>query len=93
MVSRGEIDFLISSLAESRRIFGANAGSDKGGSSDIYLVVTRAITLCTVIGPISVGLLVRRVKRLQERREREQTHGTEDPLGIWGLNSMSERPG
>jgi Kef-type K+ transport system membrane component KefB len=78
MVSRGEIGFLISSVAESRGVFG------EAGSSDEFLVVTWAILLCTLIGPITVGLMVKRVKRLQEA-ERQRATGHEDPLGIWGV--------
>jgi Kef-type K+ transport system membrane component KefB len=78
MVSRGEIGFLIGSVAESNGVFG------EGGNSEEFLVVTWAILLCTLIGPITVGLLVKRVKRLQQA-ERRKTNGLEDPLGIWGV--------
>lgn len=54
MVTRGEIGFLISSLAESRGVFES--------SSDIFLVVTWAIMLCTIIGPLGMGLLVRKAR-------------------------------
>ena len=77
MIARGEIGFLISAVAQSSEIF----------TTDIFLIVTWAIFLCTVIGPISVGLLVGRVKRLQNTR----TDGArkDDPLGIWGIKSKS----
>jgi Kef-type K+ transport system membrane component KefB len=78
MVSRGEIGFLISSVAEANEVFGA------GGNTEEFLVVTWAILLCTLIGPITVGLLVKRVKRLQQT-ERKKANGQEDPLGIWGV--------
>lgn len=78
MVSRGEIGFLISSVAEANEVFGA------GGNTEEFLVVTWAILLCTLIGPITVGLLVKRVKRLQQA-ERKKANGQEDPLGIWGV--------
>lgn len=78
MVARGEIGFLISSVAESQGVFG------EGGGSEEFLVVTWAILLCTLIGPITVGLLVKRVKRLQQA-ERSRANGQEDPLGIWGV--------
>ena len=86
MMARGEIGFLIAALAQSRGIFAAEneeSGTRENSGSTIYLVAMWAIVLCTVIGPVSVGLLVRRVKRLQlQRRERS---GGEDPLGIWGV--------
>ncbi|KAK9239191.1 Sodium/hydrogen exchanger family-domain-containing protein [Lipomyces kononenkoae] len=79
MVARGEVGYLIASLGERSGIF--SKGSS-GGNSEIYLIVIWAITLCTLIGPISVGTLVRRVKKLQHQRE---DTGAPDPLGVWGI--------
>lgn len=82
MVSRGEIGFLISSVAQSRGVFG-------GSGRDVeFLIVTWAILLCTLIGPITVGLLVKRVRKLQET-ERSRGSGLEDPLGVWGVVNSS----
>lgn len=72
MVSRGEIGFLISSLAESNDIF----------SEEVFLIVTWAIVLCTVVGPVCVGLLVRRVKKLEKVKDGV---GGRDVLGVWGV--------
>lgn len=77
MVARGEIGFLISAVAESNGIF----GSSSTGDSEIFLVVTWAIVLCTIIGPLGVGLLVRRVRRLESCKGK----GTKDVLGVWGV--------
>ncbi|PYI14233.1 Sodium/hydrogen exchanger [Aspergillus violaceofuscus CBS 115571] len=79
MVARGEIGYLIASLAESKGIFGEGP---TGGSSDTYLVVVWAISICTLLGPICVGTLVRRVKTLQQQRSNS---GGPDPLGVWGI--------
>ncbi|OOF99064.1 hypothetical protein ASPCADRAFT_42440 [Aspergillus carbonarius ITEM 5010] len=79
MVARGEVGYLVASLAESKGIFGK---SPSGSSSDTYLVVIWAISLCTLIGPMSVGTLVRRVKSLQQRRI---DSGGPAPLGVWGI--------
>ena len=85
MVARGEIGYLIASLAESTGVFkNHDQGSKEDGSSQIYLVVVWAITLCTIIGPISVGVLVRRVRRLQKASEGSQE--IKDPLGSWGVD-------
>jgi hypothetical protein len=54
--------------------------------SDIFLVVTWAIVLCTIVGPLGVGLLVRRVKKLQERKNRQQEGTGRDVLGVWGVD-------
>lgn len=71
MVARGEIGFLISSLAQSTGVFGTGSPAT-GGSSEVFLVVTWAILLCTIIGPVSVGVMAKRVKRLQaEERSRK----------------------
>ncbi|PSK41824.1 UBX domain-containing protein 2 [Elsinoe australis] len=83
MVARGEIGFLISSLAESQGVF-AGGQAPQGGSSDLFLVVTWAILLCTIAGPVVVGLLVKRVKKLQIE-ERGRGSGRGDPLGVWGV--------
>lgn len=77
MVARGEIGFLISSLAESNGIFSAD------GNDQIFLIVTWAVVVCTVLGPIGVGLLVRRVRRLE--KERGEGGGGRDVLGAWGV--------
>ncbi|GAB1198612.1 hypothetical protein APSETT444_007938 [Aspergillus pseudonomiae] len=79
MVSRGEVGYLIASLAESKGIFGT---SSSGSSSETYLVIVWAISLCTLFGPIFVGTLVKRVKTLQKMRVDQ---GGEDPLGVWGI--------
>ena len=81
MCARGEIGFLISSVAESDGVFGA---TENGKSSELFLVVTWATLLCTLLGPITVGLMVKRVKKLQALERSRQT-GKEDPLGIWGV--------
>jgi hypothetical protein len=86
MTARGEIGFLIASLAETTGLFTSSTSistQTATGSSEIYLVVTWAIVLCTIIGPLSVGTLVKRVRRLQA--EREKNPGKADPLGSWGV--------
>ena len=85
MVARGEIGFLISAVAESRGIFSASGGSTDEGSSELFLIVTWAIVLCTIAGPLTVGLLAKRVRRLQSM-ERGSAGGREDPLGVWGMS-------
>ncbi|KAK9427683.1 Sodium/hydrogen exchanger family-domain-containing protein, partial [Lipomyces doorenjongii] len=81
MVARGEIGFLVSSLAQSKGIFDSQSGSQSQG---LFLVVTWAITLCTVIGPICVGLLVNRVRKLESTRVQGRS-GSGNVLGAWGV--------
>ncbi|KAJ6028797.1 Sodium/hydrogen exchanger [Penicillium herquei] len=78
MVARGEVGYLIASLAESQGIFSSESNA---GISDIYLVVIWGISICTLVGPISVGTLVKRVEKLQRSRESSGV----DPLGAWGI--------
>jgi Kef-type K+ transport system membrane component KefB len=84
MCARGEIGFLISGVAESNGIF-SPSGVISSEPSDIFLVVTWAIVLCTIIGPLGVGLSVRRVRRLQDRKNRQQEGTGRDVLGVWGV--------
>ncbi|OCK82698.1 hypothetical protein K432DRAFT_441386 [Lepidopterella palustris CBS 459.81] len=91
MVSRGEIGFLISSLAESHGVFASPPASATGrGDSEIFLIVTWAIVLCTIAGPLGVGLLVRRVRKLENAKgggksEGEAEEKGRDVLGVWGV--------
>ncbi|BCR99184.1 cation:proton antiporter [Aspergillus luchuensis] len=78
MVARGEVGYLIASLAESQGMFSSGSNGDV---SEIYLVVIWAISICTLVGPISVGTIVKRVKKLQQARG---SLGA-DPLGVWGV--------
>jgi Kef-type K+ transport system membrane component KefB len=84
MCARGEIGFLISGVAESKGMF-SPPGVVSGEPSDIFLVVTWAILLCTIIGPLGVGLSVRRVRKLQDRKNRQQEGTGRDVLGVWGV--------
>lgn len=83
MVARGEIGYLIASLAQSRGMFTSTNTSTSNSSeiSEIYLVIIWAISICTLIGPICVGTLVKRVKKLQLARR----NSGPDPLGVWGI--------
>jgi hypothetical protein len=70
MMARGEIGFLISAIAESKGIF-ASLDNDARGPSHIFLIVTWAIVICTFLGPLCVGLLIRRVNRLRKDRAKQ----------------------
>ena len=85
MTARGEIGFLVSAVAESGGVFASSTNGDS--ESDIFLVVTWAIVLCTIFGPLGVGFCVRRVRAMQERKEQEQEQGGagRDVLGAWGV--------
>ncbi|KAH8147364.1 uncharacterized protein LAJ45_08520 [Morchella importuna] len=86
MIARGEIGFLIASVAEARGIFSPAPGGAEG-SSELYLVVIWATVVCTVLGPVCVGLLVRRVKALErERVVKGGTSGGVGVLGSWGVD-------
>ncbi|KAK1716859.1 Sodium/hydrogen exchanger family-domain-containing protein [Colletotrichum acutatum] len=84
MVARGEIGYLISALAESTGIFSGGSGAPDQ-PSEMFLIVTWAITLCTIVGPICVGLLVNRVKRLETLSGKGMNGGGRNVLGAWGV--------
>lgn len=83
MVARGEIGFLISSMAESQGVF-RRRGEDPSAASELFLIVTWAIFVCTIFGPICTGLLVRRIKKLEKASELS-TGGARNVLGVWGI--------
>ncbi|KAF7550897.1 hypothetical protein G7Z17_g5405 [Cylindrodendrum hubeiense] len=83
MVARGEIGFLVAALAESKGIFGRQSS---GQPSELFLIVTWAISLCTVIGPICVGLVVNRVRRLESGSCQAGVEGSQNVLGAWGFS-------
>lgn len=61
MVARGEIGYLIASLAQSS---GTLEMKPKGGgetvqNEDVFLVIIWAVTLCTIGGPVAVGSIVK----------------------------------
>lgn len=90
MVARGEIGYLISSLAEAGGVFrpisAKRAAAGEEEPSEAFLVITWAITLCTIMGPVTMGLLVDRVRRLERQamRDGQQTHSA-NVLGSWGI--------
>jgi Kef-type K+ transport system membrane component KefB len=65
MVARGEIGFLIASLSQSSRVFILQVRTSNLQPEDeqIFLVVVWSVVLCTIIGPIGVGLIVRRLRQ------------------------------
>ena len=63
MVARGEIGFLIASLSRSSGTLtlvqnGVTVDSSTG--EDVFLVIVWAVMLCTIIGPVVVGSIMRR---------------------------------
>jgi hypothetical protein len=54
MTTRGEIGFLIAAVAQSSGLL---------VPEDVYLIVQWGIVLCTLCGPIGVGLVVRKIKQ------------------------------
>jgi hypothetical protein len=65
MTTRGEIGFLIAGIGQATGILAPEA----------YMVVIWAVTLCTIVGPLGVGLTIWFIKR---RR------GRYDDFGVWG---------
>ena len=64
MISRGEIGFLIASLSQSSGTLGLHGRDSAETSSsreEIFLVIIWAVVVCTITGPIGVGIIVRRI--------------------------------
>lgn len=78
MVARGEVAFLIASVAQGSGIFET--------AEELYLVVIWAAMVCTIVGPLGVGTLVRRVKLLEKKRK-ECGAPAEGVLGAWGVDA------
>ena len=76
MTTRGEIGFLIAAVAQSAGVI---------SPEEVYLVVIWGILLCTLMGPIGVGIVVRRIKNV----------GREEGLKDWGVSveEVAEREG
>jgi hypothetical protein len=89
MVSRGEIGYLISAVAEGGGIFSEDIvqrNAPVGEPSDIFLIVTWAITLCTIIGPLSMGFLVGRLRKLESKTSQVSPEERVNVLGPWGVS-------
>ena len=78
MIARGEIGFLIASLSESSNTLTLRPETlsiESSTSEDIFLVIAWAIVLCTIAGPIFVGILIRKqIRDNQLIEEAEQRH-------------------
>jgi hypothetical protein len=83
MVARGEIGFLISAMAESQGVF-RRPDENNLEASELFLIVTWAIFLCTILGPLCTGLIVRRIKKLTKASEASRG-GARNVLGVWGI--------
>jgi hypothetical protein len=65
MTTRGEIGFLIAAVAQTAGVI---------SPEEVYFVINWGIVLCTLMGPIGVGIIARRIKKV----------GKEEVLGGWG---------
>jgi Kef-type K+ transport system membrane component KefB len=66
MISRGEIGFLIASLSQSSgtlTLRHRNGSGTISSGEEIFLVIVWAVVICTIAGPIGVGIIVRRLRK------------------------------
>ena len=56
-----------------------SVGNQKQESLELFLIVSWAILLCTVIGPVCVGLCVRMLRRRKARGQGDW----KDDWGVW----------
>lgn len=68
MIARGEIGFLIASLSQSSGTLTFENTSGDGGES-IFLIIIWAVVICTILGPVAVGVMV----RMKQRRSVESS--------------------
>jgi len=65
MIARGEIGFLIASLSQSSgtlTLRHRDGMETQNSGEEIFLVIVWAVVLCTISGPIGVGIIVRRLR-------------------------------
>ena len=65
MIARGEIGFLIASLSQSSDTLTLRRRDDtdiEHSGEDLFLVITWAVVICTITGPLGVGLIVKRLR-------------------------------
>lgn len=77
MVARGEIGYLIASLAQSSGTLKLKpkGGGEEVTNEDIFLVIIWAVTLCTIGGPIAVGTIVKGMKKKMDAAQTLPTSG------------------
>jgi hypothetical protein len=66
MIARGEIGFLIASLSQSSGTLTLqlpDRSDDSVSGEEVFLVIVWAVVLCTITGPLGVGIMVRRLKQ------------------------------
>jgi hypothetical protein len=65
MVARGEIGFLIASLSQSSgtlTLRRKNNIENESSGEELFLVIVWAVVICTIVGPLGVGIIVRRIR-------------------------------
>jgi len=64
MTARGEIGFLIASLSQSSGNLSLKSkeGTAVVDGEEVFLVVICAVMICTIVGPVAVGVIVRRLR-------------------------------
>lgn len=89
MIARGEIGFLIASLSFSAGTLtvqsAASATYDSITSNqELFLVIIWAVVLCTLFGPIGVGLVVRKLRHLDGESSNSPPNELRNlALGTW----------
>ena len=73
MVARGEIGFLIASSSSSLGTLtlqkvGSTVTSSAAGDQEVLLVIIWSIVVCTIIGPIGVGIVARKLRSLESQQ-------------------------
>lgn len=89
MVARGEIGFLIASLSSSSGSLtlqeaGITTPRSTPGDQEVFLVIIWAIVVCTIIGPVGVGMVARKLRSLESKQsDNSPLHFRQRILGRW----------
>lgn len=65
MIARGEVGFLIASLSQSSgtlTLRPRDGSNTESSGEEIFLVIVWAVVLCTITGPLGVGIIVKRLR-------------------------------
>ena len=64
MIARGEVGFLIASLSQSSgtlTLRPRDGPNTESSGEEIFLVIVWAVVLCTIVGPLGVGMIVKQL--------------------------------
>ncbi len=89
MIARGEMGLLIASLSFSAGTLNVQSAASPryekiASNEELFLVIIWAVVLCTLLGPIGVGIVVRKLRHLDRESSNNPPNEVCDlTLGTW----------